>query len=75
IPNINKAFIVTGPGMVKRGYIQRVIDQLRLRNNRVQYEIFSDIEPDPSTDTVDKGVAWMKDFQPDTIIALGGGSP
>lgn len=75
IPNINKAFIVTGPGMVKRGYIQRVIDQLRLRNNRVQYEIFSDIEPDPSTDTVDKGVAWMNDFQPDTIIALGGGSP
>ena len=75
IPNIERAFIVTGPGMSKRGYVQRVIDQLRLRQNRTAYLVFDDVEEDPSTNTVEKGVAMMNDFKPDTIIALGGGSP
>ncbi|HJE27349.1 MAG TPA: iron-containing alcohol dehydrogenase, partial [Limosilactobacillus pontis] len=75
IPNVERAFIVTGPGMSKRGYVQRVIDQLRLRQNRTAYLVFDDVEEDPSTNTVEKGVAMMNDFKPDTIIALGGGSP
>ena len=75
IPNINRAFIVTGPGMSKRGYVQRVIDQLRLRQNETSFLVFDDVEEDPSTHTVEKGVAMMNDFKPDTIIALGGGSP
>ncbi|QZN93904.1 bifunctional acetaldehyde-CoA/alcohol dehydrogenase [Limosilactobacillus panis] len=75
IPNINRAFIVTGPGMSKRGYVQRVIDQLRLRQNETPFLVFDDVEEDPSTHTVEKGVAMMNDFKPDTIIALGGGSP
>lgn len=75
IPNINRAFIVTGPGMSKRGYVQRVIDQLRLRQNETPFLVFDDVEEDPSTNTVEKGVAMMNDFKPDTIIALGGGSP
>ena len=41
----------------------------------VHSEIFSDVEPDPSFDTIYKGVAMMKEFKPDVIIALGGGSP
>ena len=75
IPNINRAFIVTGPGMNKRGYVQRVIDQLRQRQNNTAFLVFDDVEEDPSTNTVEKGVAMMNDFKPDTIIALGGGSP
>lgn len=75
IPNINRAFIVTGPGMSKRGYVQRVIDQLRQRQNNTAFLVFDDFEEDPSTNTVEKGVAMMNDFKPDTIIALGGGSP
>ena len=75
IPNIDRAFIVTGPGMSKRGYVQRVIDQLRQRQNNTAFLVFDDVEEDPSTHTVEKGVAMMNDFKPDTIIALGGGSP
>ena len=75
IPNINRAFIVTGPGLSKRGYVQRVIDQLRQRQNNTAFLVFDDVEEDPSTNTVEKGVAMMNDFKPDTIIALGGGSP
>ncbi|MBD5806893.1 bifunctional acetaldehyde-CoA/alcohol dehydrogenase [Lactobacillus sp. 0.1XD8-4] len=75
IPNIDRAFIVTGPGMSKRGYVQRVIDQLRQRQNNTAFLVFDDVEEDPSTNTVEKGVAMMNDFKPDTIIALGGGSP
>ena len=38
-------------------------------------EIFADVEPDPSFDTIQRGVEAMNKFQPDVIIALGGGSP
>lgn len=41
----------------------------------VAIEVFSDVEPDPSTTTVDRGTEMMRRFQPDCIIALGGGSP
>lgn len=75
MPNINRVFIVTGPSIQAHGYVDVVTDQLKLRQNPVQYLVFSDVEADPSTDTVKKGVDLMKSFQPDTIIALGGGSP
>ena len=38
-------------------------------------ELFFDVESDPSFDTVEKGLELMNNFKPDTIIALGGGSP
>ncbi|GAY73700.1 bifunctional acetaldehyde-CoA/alcohol dehydrogenase [Lentilactobacillus kosonis] len=75
MPGINKVFIVTTPGMVEHGYVDKVLDELKRRTNDIQYSLFSDVEPDPSTDTVNKGVAQMRAFEPDTIIALGGGSP
>ncbi|EHL98435.1 bifunctional acetaldehyde-CoA/alcohol dehydrogenase [Lentilactobacillus parafarraginis] len=75
MPGINKVFIVTTPGMVEHGYVDKVLDELKRRPNEIQYSLFSDVEPDPSTDTVEKGVAQMRLFKPDTIIALGGGSP
>jgi acetaldehyde dehydrogenase / alcohol dehydrogenase len=74
MPNISRAFIVTDPGMVKLGYVDRVLYYLRKRPDYVHCEIFSDVEPDPSIETVMKGAEMMAKFQPDVIIALGGGS-
>ncbi|MCL6571777.1 MAG: bifunctional acetaldehyde-CoA/alcohol dehydrogenase [Bacillus sp. (in: Bacteria)] len=74
MPKITKAFIVTDPGMVKLGYVDKVLYYLRKRPDYVHCEIFSDVEPDPSIDTVMKGAEMMAKFQPDVIIALGGGS-
>lgn len=71
---LTKAFIVTDPSMVELGYVDKVIYQLEKRDNIVHFEIFSEVEPDPSFDTIDRGVAAMGNFQPDVIIALGGGS-
>ncbi len=74
MPNVSRAFIVTDPGMVKLGYVDIVTRYLRQRPNLVHVEVFSAVEPDPSIDTVMKGAEAMAAFQPDVIIALGGGS-
>ena len=74
MPDIKKAFIVTDPSMVKFGYVDRILYHLRKRSDYVHCEIFSEVESDPSFDTIKKGVASMNAFQPDVIIALGGGS-
>lgn len=74
MPKISRAFIVTDPGMVKLGYVDRVLYYLRKRPDYVHCEIFSEVEPDPSIETVMKGAEMMAKFQPDVIIALGGGS-
>lgn len=74
MPKISKAFIVTDPGMVKLGYVDKVLYHLRKRPDYVHCEIFSEVEPDPSIETVMKGAEMMANFQPDVIIALGGGS-
>lgn len=75
MPDIKKAFIVTDPMMVELGYVNKVLYHLRNRLDYVHCEIFSDVEPDPSKETVLKGARAMEAFQPDVIIALGGGSP
>ena len=71
---MKKALIVTDRSLVELGYVQKVIDQLQIRTPEVPYQLFCDVEPDPSVQTVKKGVALMKSFEPDTIIAIGGGS-
>ena len=75
MPDITRAFIVTDPSMVKLGYVDKLLYHLRKRNEYVHSEIFSDVEADPSFDTINKGVKMMNEFKPDVIIALGGGSP
>ena len=75
MPDIERAFIVTDEGMVKLGYVDKIIYHLRKRTEHVHCEIFSEVEADPSFDTVNKGVKAMNLFKPDVIIALGGGSP
>lgn len=74
MPDISKAFIVTDPLMIKMGYVEKVLYYLRKRQRYVHCEIFSEVEPDPSVDTVMKGCDLMNKFAPDVIIALGGGS-
>ncbi len=74
MPRMHKAIIVTDRSMVDLGFVDKVTDQLKLRAEPVQYQLFCDVEPDPSIQTVRKGVELMRNFAPDTIIALGGGS-
>ena len=75
MPNITRAFIVTDEAMMKLGYVDRVLSQLKRRQNDIQTEVFYEVETDPSFDTIKKGVRMMENFNPDVIIALGGGSP
>ncbi len=75
MPDITRAFIVTDESMVKLGYVDKILYYLRKRKEYVHSEIFSDVESDPSFDTIYKGVEIMREFKPDVIIALGGGSP
>ena len=74
MPDISRAFIVTDPTMVKLGYVDKVLYYLRKRQEYCHSEIYSDVEPDPSVETIMNGVDAMKNFHPDVIIALGGGS-
>ena len=73
--DVEKVMIVTDRSMVDLGFVDRITQQLRLRRNKVMYQLFTDVEPNPSLATVKRGTELMRSFQPDTIIALGGGSP
>ena len=75
MPDISRAFIVTDPSMVQLGYVDKILYYLRKRKEYVHSEIFSDVESDPSFDTINRGVKLMQEFKPDVVIALGGGSP
>lgn len=69
-----KAMICVGGGSMKRfGFLDRAVDYLKEADMEVQ--LFEGIEPDPSVETVMKGAEAMQQFQPDWIIAMGGGSP
>ena len=69
-----KAFVVVGGGSMKRfGFLQKVEDYLKEAGMKV--ELFEGVEPDPSVETVMKGAEAMRKFEPDWIVAMGGGSP
>lgn len=69
-----RAIICTGGGSMKRGgFLQKVEDYLKEAG--MEIELFEGIEPDPSVETVMKGAEAMQKFQPDWIVAIGGGSP
>jgi len=68
----DKVFIVTDPFMVKSGVINKITDEISKGNS--QYIVFSDIVPDPSIDIIAKGIEAMVKFNPEVVIALGGGS-
>lgn len=67
-----RALVICDPFMVISGMVKKVTAILSEANS--SYQIFSEIVPDPTIEVVTKGVAYAADFQPDTIIALGGGS-
>lgn len=68
-----KAFIVTDRVLYELGYVDKVTRILEEID--VDYKIFTEVAPDPTLATAKKGAAEMANFKPDTIIALGGGSP
>ncbi len=69
-----KAIIVVGGGSMKRfGFLDRVVENLKEAG--IETRLFEGVEPDPSVETVMKGAAAMREFEPDWIIAMGGGSP
>ena len=69
-----KAIIVVGGGSMKRfGFLQKAEDYLQAAGMEVK--LFEGVEPDPSVETVMKGAEVMREFQPDWIVAMGGGSP
>ena len=69
-----RAFVVVGGGSMKRfGFLDRVCNNLKAAGMEVQ--LFEGVEPDPSVETVMKGAEAMRQFQPDWIVAMGGGSP
>lgn len=70
MPDITKAFIITDESMVKLGYVDKILYYLRKRKDYVHSEIFSSVEPDPSFDTIKRGVEEINRFKPDVIIAL-----
>lgn len=74
MPGIEKALVVTDKSMVELGYLDKIKYHLARRENRPAIEVFSEVVPDPSLALVTKGLKLMNTFQPDTIIALGGGS-
>ncbi len=68
-----KAYIVTDKVLFQLGYVDHITKNLDELG--VVYKIFFDVEPDPTLATAKKGAKEMQSFQPDVIIALGGGSP
>ena len=69
-----KAIVVVGGGSMKRnGFLDKAVDYLKEAGMEVK--LFEGVEPDPSVDTVMKGAAVMREFEPDWIVAMGGGSP
>ncbi|AEI12986.1 bifunctional acetaldehyde-CoA/alcohol dehydrogenase [Cellulomonas gilvus] len=75
MPDVERVTIVTDATMTTLGFVDKVLDVLHRRGNNVAVQIIDEVEPEPSVRTVQKGAASMRHFKPDTIIALGGGSP
>ena len=69
-----KAIVVVGGGSMKKfGFLDKVTDYLKEAGMEVR--LFEGVEPDPSVETVMKGAAAMREFEPDWIVSIGGGSP
>ena len=69
-----KAIVVVGGGSMKRfGFLDKV--EANLKAAGMEVALFEGVEPDPSVETVMKGAKAMQEFQPDWIVAIGGGSP
>lgn len=72
---VERVAIVTDATMTSLGYVDKITDVLNRRENRVQVQLINTVQPEPKVSQVRAGAELMRQFQPDTIIALGGGSP
>jgi acetaldehyde dehydrogenase/alcohol dehydrogenase len=72
---VHRVVVVTDRTMVEIGHLERIRTILDRRAEPCEVRVIDYVEPNPSIDTVAKGAELMQGFQPDTIIALGGGSP
>ncbi|MEU6060653.1 bifunctional acetaldehyde-CoA/alcohol dehydrogenase [Streptomyces sp. NPDC047097] len=70
-----RVVVVTDRTMVEIGHLERVRRLLGRRAHPPEVRVVDFVEPNPSIDTVRRGAELMRDFRPDTIVALGGGSP
>lgn len=68
-----KALIITDKPLFQLGYTKKITDVLEEMG--IAFQIFSEVAPDPDTDTVNRALVMARNFEPDAIIALGGGSP
>ncbi|MCL1940141.1 MAG: iron-containing alcohol dehydrogenase [Desulfovibrionaceae bacterium] len=69
-----RAIVVVGGGSMKRfGFLDKTVDYLKEAGMEVR--LFENVEPDPSVETVMKGAQAMREFNPDWIVSIGGGSP
>src|SRR5512137_990443 len=68
----HRAFIVTDPNIARLGYVEMVAEKLAAAG--LQYQVFAEVEPDPCLETVTRGAELMRQYEPDWIIGLGGGS-
>ncbi|WP_405638878.1 bifunctional acetaldehyde-CoA/alcohol dehydrogenase [Streptomyces sp. NBC_00019] len=75
MPDVHRVTIVTDATMTRLGFVDRVSRVLQRRPEPVTLQIIDNVEPEPSISSVQHGARLMRDFRPDTIIALGGGSP
>ncbi|WP_425956453.1 bifunctional acetaldehyde-CoA/alcohol dehydrogenase [Xylanimonas sp. McL0601] len=73
--DVERVTIVTDRVMSTIGIVDKVLDVLHRRTNPVAVQIIDTVEPEPSVGTVIRGAELMRDHRPDTIIAIGGGSP
>ena len=71
---MTRALIVADPGMVQFGFVDTVLGQLALRDQKVETSIYGTIKPDPTLGQAIEIARQMRDFKPDTVIAVGGGS-
>ena len=67
-----RAFVVTDSFLYKNGFTKPITDKLQAMG--IAYTTFADVEPDPSLISAQKGADAMRSFEPDVIIAFGGGS-
>lgn len=73
VQNKKRAFIVTDKFLFENGFTDGLTK--KLDEMGISHTTFFDVEPDPTLASVTKGANEMQEFQPDTIIAIGGGSP
>jgi alcohol dehydrogenase len=69
---VKRVMVITDGQLIQLGIVNPLIELMR--DSRVEVDVFSEIEPDPGYDLVLKGVERLKNFKPDAVLAVGGGS-